>query len=130
MKPNEELSHRDLSYKLTALLMVLTGSRVNCIQGFRTDSMTKTHDSYTFYPTKLLKHSRPTFIREHITYRAFPHNKQLCIYETITHYIERKKKLVDTAVLIITHRKPYRPAHKDTLARWLKETLRLAGMDA
>ena len=30
---------------------------------------------------------------------------------------------------IITHGKPHKPAHKDTIARWIKELMKLAGID-
>ena len=30
---------------------------------------------------------------------------------------------------IITHGKPHKPAHKDTIARWIKERMKLAGID-
>ena len=43
-------------------------------------------------------------------------------------YIARKGALSDTDALLITHRKPHRPAHRDTIARWLKDALKLAGI--
>ena len=35
----------------------------------------------------------------------------------------------NTAQFIVTHRKPHKAAHKDTIARWVKELMTEAGVD-
>ena len=110
--------------------MLLSGSRVHCIHAFSTDCMHKSgSNAYTFYPTVLLKHSRPKFRGKPITYRAYPNNNRLCVIKALEDYIWRRDMITETDSLFITHRRPHRPASKDTIARWLKDALTEAGID-
>ena len=129
MGDNDDLNLKQLTYKTVALLMLLSGSRVHCIHAFSTDCMQVSKGiSYTFYPTVLLKHSRPKFRGKPITYRAYPNNKNLCIVQALQDYIWRRDLITETDALLVTHKQPHRSATKDTIARWLKETLKLAGI--
>ena len=128
MGNNDTLTLQQLTYKTVCLLMLLSGSRVHCIKAFSTACMQKSEEHYTFYPTVLLKHSRPKFRGKPITYRSYPHNPNICVVTSLNDYIARKVLLTDTDALLITHRKPHRPAHRDTIARWLKDALKLAGI--
>ena len=125
---NTELSLRFLSHKLVALLMLLSASRAHCIHAFSTDAMEFNENEYVFYPTVLLKHSRPKFRGDPIVYKSFPQNTRLCIVHTISEYISRRDALTTTDALLITYRKPHHPAHRDTVARWLKNVLKDAGI--
>ena len=129
MGDNDTLSFKDITLKVVTLLMILSASRVHCIQGFSIKAMQKNDNEITFYPTVLLKHSRPHFRGEPITYRAYPENDKLCVIKALSVYLERRSSLTDSDVLLITHRKPHRPAHHDTITRWLKTILKLAGID-
>ena len=130
MGDNDDLNLKQLTYKTVALVMLLSGSRVHCIHAFSTDCMHKSgSNAYTFYPTVLLKHSRPKFRGKPITYRAYPNNNRLCVIKALEDYIWRRDMITETDSLFITHRRPHRPASKDTIARWLKDALTEAGID-
>ena len=109
--------------------MLLSSSRVNTLFSFDTQAMTKSDSSYTFHPTGLLKHSRPSFIGSSISFHAYPQNPKLCIYTTLNEYLKRHVLLTKDHRLIITHRSPHKPASTDTIARWLKDLLLLSGVD-
>ena len=109
--------------------MLLSSSRVNTIYSYNTQSMTKTDSSYAFHPTGLLKHSRPSYIGTSTTYHAFPKNSKLCIFATLNEYLKRRASLTNEHKLIITYRRPHKPASTSTIARWLKDILRLSGVD-
>ena len=128
MGNNDTLTLQQLTHKTVGLLMLLSGSRVHCIHAFSTHCMTRSEGLYTFYPTVLMKHSRPKFRGNPICYRTFPNNPNLCIVKALDEYISRKTLLCTTDALLITHRKPHKPAHRDTVARWLKELLQKAGI--
>ena len=129
MGDNDDLSLKQLTYKTVALLMLLSGSRVHCVHAFSTDSMHRSGgNAFTFYPTVLLKHSRPKFRGKPITYRAYPDNPRLCIVKSLEDYIWRRDMITDTDALLVTHRAPHRPASKDSIARWLKDALKEAGI--
>ena len=125
---NDLLTLRDLTLKLVALLMLLSGQRVHCVHSFSTVAMDVTTNSYTFYPTVLLKHSRQTFRGKPIVFRSYPHRPELCVIRTLNEYIRRTSTLRSTEALLITHRKPHGKAHRDTVARWLKQALNEAGI--
>ena len=126
---NDDLNLKQPTYKTVALLMLLSGSRVHCIHAISTDCMQVSKvSSYTFYPTALLKHSRPKFRGKPITYRAYPNNKNLCVVQALQDYIWRRDLITETDALLVTLRQPHRPASKDSIARWLKDTLKLAGI--
>ena len=129
MGENDHLNLKQLTYKTVALMMLLSGSRVHCVQAFSTDCMQFSQgETYTFYPTVLLKHSRPKFRGKPITFRSYPNNKHLCVVQALQDYIWRRDMETDTDALLITHRQPHRPATKGTVARWLKDILSQAGI--
>ena len=123
------LSLKMLSYKLVGLLMLLSASRVNTIHAFSVTAMSRTAGAYTFHPTSLLKHSRPGFLGNSVTFHAFPQNRNLCIVSILDEYLKRRALLTDIPQLIVTHRSPHKGASSDTIARWLKELLTLSGID-
>ena len=128
MGENTTLTLQQLTYKTVGLLMLLSGSRVHCIHAFSTLCMTRSEGVYTFYPTVLLKHSRPKFRGNPIIYRNYPSNQNLCVVKALDEYISRKTAICTTDALLITHRRPHKPAHRDTVARWLKDLLQKAGI--
>ena len=125
---NNNLTLQQLSYKTVCLVMLLSGSRVHCIHAFSTLCMQR-YEGHTFYPTVLLKHSRPKFRGKPITYKNYPHNPRLCVVRALDEYIKRKTTLASSDALFLTHRKPHKPAHRDTIARWLKDSLKQAGIN-
>ena len=121
-----------LTYKLVTLLMLLSASRVNYISSLSIDNMVLTNDSCTFFPTKLLKHSRPSFLGNPLRFRAYPLDSHLCVIATLHEYVSRRNQLTASTCtqLLISHVKPHHPVHKDTVARWLKEVLDNSGIDS
>ena len=84
----------------------------------------------TFLPNNWLKHLRPSYISKPVTYRAYPQISNLCPVTTIRHYKSVWDLLFpNTAQFIVTHRKPHKLAHKDTIARWMKQLMTEAGVD-
>ena len=83
----------------------------------------------TFYLTKLLKHSRPSYLGKPLHFRAYPLDARLCIIHTLQEYLRRRKDLTQVDQLLVTCIKPQTPAHRDTIARWLKNLLQWAGID-
>ena len=129
MGEDQTLSLKHLTHKVAALMMILSAQRVNYISSLSIKAMQMTPDSCTFYPTKLLKHSRPSFLGKPIVFKAYPADSKLCIVTTLTEYLHRRAQLTDVDQLLVTFIKPHGPAHHDTIARWLKNILQWAGID-
>ena len=120
-----------LFYKLVTLLMLSSGQRVSTLHKFHTDEIQIRENNVTFYVLALPKHDRPTYTKKPFIYHAYPYNSQLCPVNLIKHYIHVRGSLVPTTekAFFITHGKPYHPAAKDTLARWVKDVLFMSGID-
>ena len=75
---------------------------------------------------------KTTSIKFHVEKIKFPvyENANVCPVKLFKQYIDPAKSLWGrvTCLFIITS-KPYRPASKDTLARWTKSVLQDAGID-
>ena len=130
MGGNNSLSFKKLSQKIVTLLMILSGERINSISSFMIHQVHITEFDCTFIPSKLLKHSRPSFVYKPVRYRAYPHNLLLCPVATISGYVKRRESMnVQCDEFIITHGKPHKPAHSETMSRWLKEVMSESGVD-
>ena len=77
-----------------------------------------------FQVVDLLKHSTPRHKQQPISFPCYP-------YKTISHYLTIQNTLQAPTIdnVFHCHRKPYGPASSDTLSRWVKDTLQLAGID-
>ena len=61
--------------------------------------------------------------------KAFHPDVQLCLYKLLTEYIERTRSVRSNSQLLISFQKPYKEVSTDTISRWLKTILQLAGLE-
>ena len=129
--PIKYLSLQQLSHKLTTLLALVTGQRVQTLHAL---SLTHCHiqkDMITFNIQSILKHSTPKNKTSNtIDIPAFHENKRICPVFCCIAYIKRTRMLRgETKELFINHQKPYKPVSKATISRWIKVTLNKAGIN-
>ena len=120
-----------LTLKTVTFLTLLSGQRVSMIHRFQLSQMQRTPNIVIFNIQGLLKHSRQTKRDLPITFHAFPH-VALCPVATLDSYINARDNLVNAALhdeLLLCYRKPYGPATKDTLTRWVKTILHYSGVN-
>ena len=131
MGPTADLTLKLLTHKLAALMMLLSQSRVNFLCSLMVDagSMDLQDSSCTFYPTKLLKHSRPTNLAEPLTFFSYPADVDLCVLAALRDYLARRALLTNSEYLFVSYVKPHYRIHNDTMARWLKNVLHWSGVD-
>ena len=117
----------NLSIK-TILLTILSGQWVSIIHAFQ---LQQTTDMAIFnLDTTLLKHSRPGRSNPPIVFHRYPHGHCLCPLQAIQDYVMQHTLLAPQIdKFFITHHKPYHPASKDMLARWVKDMHHLSGFD-
>ena len=127
----DNLSHKLLSYKVAALLTILSGQRVSTVHKFRLSQLHITKDIAIFTIPSLLKHTKPGRVNLPVTFHKYPYDDLLCPVMLLNKYISYRESLSlgDTDELIITFGKPYHPASKDTIARWIKDLMRISGVD-
>ena len=126
-----QLDFKFLTYKTATLLTVLSGQRVSTVHNFILSHLHLDENTAIFNIPTLLKHSRPERKNEPIIYNSYPHDDSLCPVKLIATYIKARNKLVvDNTYdkFFITHRKPHHPASKDTISRWIKATMKGAGI--
>ena len=122
-------SMMDCTLKTAALLMLLSGNRVNMLSNLRVDSMVLTDTECTFLFKNVLKHTRPGKTEDPMVFRAYPDHPSLCPVKAVLKYLEMRGPLTAVPELFVTTRKPYSVAHHDTITRWLKKVLEFSGID-
>ena len=118
----------DLSRKLSTLMMIISGNRVNMLSHLKVNNMYITDDECTFVFNDVLKHSRPNFKDGPLTFRVFP-DQHMCPVHTLKQYLDLRLPRSSDTTLFITTTQPYRGVSSDTIARWIKTTMHDAGLN-
>ena len=119
-----------LTYKTVMLLALLTGQRRQTLHALDITTMDLTSEKCTFVLNSLLKTSRPGKHLAPIELQAYKLDKQLCPVAHITEYIKRTAGLRGNHhKFFISYQKPHQEISGDTISRWLKNTLELAGVN-
>ena len=83
-----------------------------------------------FLPAVLAKQSRQGKPLTEFFFASFPNNIQLCPVETLRQYQNVTASLrQESTKLFVAIAKPHKPVAPCTIARWLKEVLKLSGVD-
>lgn len=128
--PVETLDLKRLTLKTVALVLLVSGQRIQTLPLLLLDNMTCTSSYFAFTISDLLKQSRPGYRNPRIVLRAFTADERLCIYKCLDTYIRRTSVLRNGAnALFITYKKPHSTATKDTITRWVRDIMHLAGID-
>lgn len=128
-KDNAELSLKELSLKTTTLVALVSAQRVQSLHKLDLDCMTKEVDRITFQ-LNLLKQSRPSIKSPVLELCAYPENPKVCVVKTLSHYLERTQLFREQETkLFLTYQKPHHAVSASTISRWIKSTLKLAGID-
>ena len=65
-----------------------------------------------------------------IKLNACPHDRNLCVVNACSVYLERTKLLRGSeSRLFITHQNPHKKASRDTIRRWIQQMMIKAGID-
>ena len=125
-----KLSLKELSWKLTILLMLLSGQRIQTIHLLDIRYMTLTESSCSFSISKPVKQTRPGTHVHDLVFQAYLKDPRLCIVECLQEYVTRTKPLRgEETQLLISFVKPHKAVAKDTIGRWVKSVLANAGID-
>ncbi|XP_071951900.1 uncharacterized protein [Antedon mediterranea] len=131
LQPTCELRLRDLTYKLVALITLITASRIQTVHLLRIDNMIIENDYVEFRINELIKQSRPGYHGQRIRLDAYQAEDNLCIVNVLKCYLAKTALLrKDEQQLLISYRKPHDKVSKDTIARWIKTILLNSGIDS
>ena len=124
------LSLKLLTFKLVMLMSLARPSRSADLASFSMKNCRYNPEGVTFLPSSLAKQSRQGKPLTDYFFASFPDNKQLCPVETLRQYQSVTAPLrSDSDQLLIAIIKPHKPVASCTIAHWLKEVLKMAGVD-
>ena len=131
LSPVKTLDLKSLTIKCLSLLWLLTGQRGQSMQLIDVRNITINKNVLKIRFGDLLKTTRPGYQQRELTLKAYATDRRLCIVTVALEYLERRKVLCkeDVYQLFVSHQKPHDAVSKDTIARWVKETMRKAGLD-
>ena len=120
-----------LSGKLCTLFLLLSAQRCQTLHLVQLADIKLEKEQIVVYPNHLLKQSRPKYHIAPIILKRYGKNTKLCIVETFKQYLHRSKGLrhPEETKLLISTQKPHKGVSKDTIARWVKQTMTNAGID-
>lgn len=126
----ENLTLKRLTLRLVMLLALLTGQRCQtlhavCIEDFK---FSKDGTSCTLVYNAVLKQTTPKNHIKPLVLTSFP-DKRLCVITHVKEYLKQTEKLRQGNELFIALTKPHNHVSKNTIARWIKDTLQQAGID-
>ena len=125
----EYLSLYDLTLRTVTLLALVSAQRCQSLHLLDLDCMTVLEDRYEFLLSGNFKQSRAGCETLLVSLPAFREDIRLCIFNTLTVYLNRTKSLRTGSKLFISVVKPHTAVSKDTIARWIKALLKIAGVD-
>lgn len=125
----EFLSLYDLTLRTVTLLALVSAQRGQSIHMLDTSAMHVSNEQYVFHLHGQFKQARVGNETLTITLPAYKDDIRLCIVNTLAVYLRRTEQLRNSSKLFISTVKPHNAVSKDTIARWIKVTLGLAGID-
>lgn len=127
--PLKELDLKCLTLKTVMLMTLISGQRCQTINALNISNMHLTENRCIFEIKELLKTTRPNSHFGVVEFAAYA-EEPLCVLACLREYIARTKTLRGgNTKLLISFCKPHNAVTTSTVSRWLKETLRLSGID-
>lgn len=127
---NEELSLKHLTMKTAALLAILSGQRVQTLSLISLLDIKIQNGTINILVSENVKTSRPGAAQPNIVLPSYGENVKLCPVTTLLYYIDKTKGIRrDCNQLFISYEPPYKSVSVQTISRWLKSCLQLAGID-
>ena len=128
--PSSTLLLKLLTFKLVMLLSLTRPSRSADLTALQLDRRRYMPEGVAFLPAALAKQSSQGRSLREFFFPSFTLNTNLCPVETLRQYEAATATLrSDSCKLFVAIKKPHNPVASCTIARWLKEMLKLAGID-
>jgi hypothetical protein len=111
---NSELTLKNLTYKLCALLLLATAQRVQTVHAIRTTEISINSRECIINIVDKLKHTRQNQKKCVLTIQRYKDEPNLCVVEVLMEYLRRTAKLrQNTDKLLLCYTKPHGAASKD-----------------
>ena len=130
LKSLQHITLFQISCKLCMLFLLTSAQRCQTLHLIEIKDINISSDEVTIYPNHLLKQSKPTQHLQSMRFEKYEADKNLCIVRVLTEYLERTEYLRTGNRLLISTIKPHKAVTKDTVSRWIKYTMKKAGVDS
>lgn len=120
-----------LSLKLVTLLLLATGQRLQTISLIKLSSLKFCDSGVQIFIEDRIKTSGLRMNQPCLYLPKYEPNRNLCVASCLNEYIDETKSFRnnDSDYLFLSLQKPYGVVSKQTLSRWVKCALTLAGVD-
>lgn len=127
--PNDRLSLRELSFKTVTLLALETAQRAQTLSFIKLENIQTTEKGFIIKIPDRIKTSGLNRFQPLLNITKNDNNKR-CPFKTLQVYLDRTSVIRgNIPSLFITFVRPYHAATSQTLSRWIKQILRLSGID-
>lgn len=128
--PDIDLSTKNLTMKLVTLIALISGQRCQTIALINLDYANVTATGVTFVIDKLTKTSKVCKPHVDVSFTSYPHDALLCVINVLRTYLQRTKPVRGTERrLFLSYVQPYKAVGSETIGRWIKGTLKAAGIN-
>jgi hypothetical protein len=129
--PAGKISIQKLSQKVTTLILICSGQRPQILKALSINNMDITGDKFIFtIDNSQVKQGRLGYKPAKLELKSFPDDKRICVYRYLKTYLKRTLDVRGKErQLLLTLKKPHRDASQDTMSRWVKTVLSVAGVD-
>ncbi|XP_061187368.1 uncharacterized protein LOC133195519 [Saccostrea echinata] len=130
LSPFSSLSLLQLSQKLVMLLALLSGQRGQTLHLIDIRNVHFQESGVKIVIGDLLKTSNTKRHLGEIELTSYEVDKDLCVVNTLTNYLQNTETLRGAVTrLFITSQRLHKSVSRDTIGRWLKSVLKMAGID-
>jgi hypothetical protein len=112
------------------LVLLVSGQRPQILKGLKISNMVEGDEFVKFTLQQGdIKQGRPGYAPPEVILAKF-HDCKLCVYRHIKEYIRRTARYRDGVdPILLTTKKPFKVAMLNTISRWIKDLLRMAGVN-
>ena len=130
-EPVAALPLKELSMKTLTLMLLATSARGATLHALDISRMSIDREEITFHLTHLdVKQGRKGVATRPLVIKRLRADKAVCPWRLLVKYLSRIRPLRgDEKALFLTTCKPHGPAARDTMRRWVRETLLECGVD-
>lgn len=129
--PNTSLNLEKLTKKVVILLAICTAHRVQTFSLIKIQNIKVSSNGIQIGITDVIKTSAPDRDQPVLNLPFFHEKPSICPASAISDYITATENLRCNSLdsLLLTYKKPHRPASSQTISRWIKQVLSESGID-
>lgn len=129
--PNKDLSLEKITKKLVILLALTTAHRVQTLSLIKTDNIKISPSGVQIGIVDIIKTSGAGREQPVLCLPYYVENKAICPATTLQDYLLATQEIrpASTKSLLLTFKRPHKPATSQTISRWIKQVLSASGVD-